>query len=61
MKKRIIINGAGIWGGVGNLPTLKANYYKQGVANFLRKTKDGLRAPCIMECNYDETDSNQTS
>lgn len=47
--------------GGGNLPTLKANYYKQGVANFLRKAKDGLRAPCIMECNYDETDSNQTS
>lgn len=48
-------------GGGGNLPTLKANYYKQGLANFLRKTKDGLRAPCIMEFDYDETDSNQTS
>ena len=57
MKKRIIINGVGIGG--GNLPTLKANYYKQGVANFLRKTKDGLRAPCIMEyetntCKHNE-------
>lgn len=59
MKKRIIINGVGYGG--GNLPTLKANYYKQGLANFLRKTKDGLRAPCIMEFDYDETDSNQTS
>ena len=57
MKKRIIINGVGIGG--GNLPTLKANSYQQGVANFLRQTKDGLRAPCIMEyetntCKHNE-------
>lgn len=37
-------------GGVVNCPTLLASYYKRGLANFLRKTKDGLRAPCIMEC-----------
>ncbi len=33
----------------GCASTLKANYYKMGVANFLGHTNDGFKATCIIE------------
>lgn len=35
----------------GNCSCLKANYYKMGLANFIRRSDDGFKATCIMEFN----------
>lgn len=48
MKKQILLNS--IRGGQ-ICPTVKANYWKMGMANFICHTDntDGFAAPCILE------------
>ena len=60
MKKQILLNS--IRGGVEQIcPTLKANYYKMGVANFVyhKGCGDGFLAPCVIEISNEETDITQ--
>ena len=47
MKEQEIINGTAD----GLCPTLRANYFKMGTANFIgrKKGEDGLTAPCVIE------------
>ena len=55
MKKQILLNS--IRGGQEQIcPTLKANYYKMGVANFVyhKGYGDGFLAPCVIEISNEE-------
>ena len=57
-KKQILLNS--IRGGAEQIcPTLKANYYKMGVANFVyhKGCGDGFLAPCVLEMQYNEEDN----
>ena len=49
MKKQILLNS--IRGGGQICPTIKANYWKMGVVNFVCHTDntDGFAAPCVLE------------
>lgn len=42
-------------------PTLKANYYKMGVANFVyhKGCGDGFLAPCVIEISNERADITQ--
>lgn len=58
MKKQILLNS--IRGGQEQIcPTLKANYYKMGVANFVyhKGCGDGFLAPCVIEISNERADN----
>ena len=60
MKKQILLNS--VRGGQEQIcPTLKANYYKMGVANFVyhKGCGDGFLAPCVIEVSNEKADTTQ--
>ena len=60
MKKQILLKS--IRGGQEQIgPTLKANYYKMGVANFVyhKGCGDGFLAPCVIEISNERADITQ--
>ena len=61
MKKQILLNSIRGGGQEQICPTLKANYYKMGVANFVyhKGCGDGFLAPCVMEISNEKADTTQ--
>ena len=49
------------WGQEQICPTLKANYYKMGVANFVyhKGCCDGFLAPCVIDISNERADITQ--